>query len=87
MKGTVLSFRRGLKVQKSRHFIIEVENIDKKEKAKPLIGKKVIWKSSTGKLLEGTITGLHGNKGHVKACFAQGQGLPGQAINDEVEVK
>ncbi len=87
MKGKVLSFRRGRKTQKPRHFVFEVEGIDSKEKAKELIGKKVIWKSPEGKTLEGLISSTHGNKGHIRAFFEPGKSLPGQAINDGVEIK
>ena len=37
MKGKVLSFRRGKKTQKPRHFVFEVYGVDNKEKAKSLI--------------------------------------------------
>lgn len=84
MKATVSSFRRGRKTQKPRHFILEVESIDNKAKAEKLIGKEVTWKSPSGKELKGKITSTHGNKGQIRAVFEIG--LPGQAINDNVEI-
>lgn len=85
MKGKVISFRRGKKTYKPRHFIIEVEGIKSKEEGKSLIGRKVIWKSKTGKKICGTITATHGNKGLLRAVFEKG--LPGQAINTEVTIE
>jgi ribosomal protein L35AE/L33A len=86
MKAKILGFRRGKKIIKDRHFILEIKGIDKREKAKEFIGKKVSWKSPAGKILEGKVSALHGNKGHIRVVFPQGKGLPGQAINDEVEI-
>ncbi|MFH1823383.1 MAG: 50S ribosomal protein L35ae [archaeon] len=85
MKGTVLGFRRGRAHQTPRHFVIEVEKIDSIKKAQELIGKSVIWTTPTTKQLIGKITSTHGNKGHVRAVFEHG--LPGQAVNDPVEIK
>lgn len=85
MKGKVSSFRRGKHIQKPRHFIIIVDGVDKREKAEKLIGKEAVWKSPTGKELKGKITSAHGNKGLVRVVFEVG--LPGQAINSEVDIK
>ncbi len=85
MKGKVSSFRRGKHIQKPRHFILSVEGVDKREKAEKLIGKEALWKSPSGKELKGKITSAHGNKGLIRAVFEVG--LPGQAINDDVEIK
>ena len=87
MKGKILSFRGGKKTQRPRHFVVEVQGIDTKEKARALVGKKVVWKSPAGKVLEGNISSIHGNKGHIRVFFEPGKSLPGQAINEEVEVK
>ena len=67
-----------------RHFLIDVSAKNKEEAAK-FIGKNVEWKSSGGKVIKGKISASHGNKGLVRAIFEKG--LPGQALNEEVEVK
>ena len=85
MKAKIVSFRRGRKTYTPRHFILQVESIEKKEDAEKLKGKEVIWKSSVGKEIKGKIASAHGNKGLVRAIFERG--LPGQAINTECEVK
>ena len=83
-KGKVVQFRRSLKHLIERHFILDVGAKNKEEAAK-FAGKEVSWKSEAGKIIKGKISGSHGNKGLVRAIFERG--LPGQAINTEVEVK
>jgi len=85
MKAIVRSFRRGKKTYVPRHFILEVQGIKTLKEAKEFIGKQVSWKSSAGKEIKGTVTATHGNLGKLRAVFEKG--LPGQAINTEVEVK
>jgi len=84
MKAKVVSFRRSLKHIHKRHFILDVGTKDK-ENAVKLVGKEVEWKSPAGKVIKGKISGSHGNNGLVRAIFEKG--LPGQAINTDVEVK
>lgn len=84
-KGKVIQFRRGRHRITERHFLIEVEGINSKEKAEKLKGKEVIWKSPAGKLICGEVSETHGNKGVVRVIFEKG--LPGQAINTGVEIK
>jgi len=86
MAAKVIQFRRGRKTYKPRHFILDV-GTKTKEDTEKFIGKEVIW-TSPGKLkkkIKGKIASSHGNKGLVRAIFEKG--LPGQAINDDVEVK
>lgn len=87
VKGTVIQFRRGRKTYTPKHFLIEVADVDDKEKAQKLVGKSVSWKS-TGKeptIINGKIASSHGNKGVLRAIFEKG--LPGQSIGTEVEIK
>lgn len=84
MKAQVIQFRRGRKTYKPKHFILDVEAKSREETEK-FIGKEVEWKSPAGKVVKGKISSAHGNKGLVRAIFEKG--LPGQAINTEVEVK
>ncbi len=83
MKAKVISFRRSLKHIHPRHFILDAGKKNKRDAA-ALVGKKVVWTSEAGKKIQGKISGSHGNKGLVRAIFEKG--LPGQAINTEVEV-
>jgi large subunit ribosomal protein L35Ae len=83
--GKVIQFRRGKKTITERHFLIEIENVSKKEEAQKFVGKSVIWKSPAEKEIKGKISATHGNKGVVRAIFERG--LPGQAITTKVEIK
>lgn len=84
MIAKVVQFRRGLKRIHERHYIIDVE-AKSREEAEKFVGKKVEWKSPSGKIIKGKISSAHGNKGLVRAIFEKG--LPGQSINTEVDVK
>lgn len=85
MNARILQFRRGRHTQTTNQFLIEVEGIDSKEKAKKLIGKKIVWKSPGGKEINGKISATHGNKGVVRARFSRG--LPGTALGNPVSFK
>lgn len=85
MKAQIISFRRGRHTYKPRQFILQASGITTKENASKLINKTVVWKSPVGKEIQGTVMATHGNKGLIRALFEKG--LPGQAINTEVEVK
>lgn len=84
MKGVIVNYRGGRHTQKTNHLIVEVEGVKKKEEAEKLIGKKAVWKTPSGKLINGEISKIHGKKGGVLAKFEKG--LPGQALGTEVEV-
>jgi len=84
MEATITNFRLGGNRQYNNQVILQVPGIHDKEKAKVLIGKKVIWKSSKGKELTGIIKNIHGNNGSVRAQF--NTGMPGQSIGNKVEV-
>jgi len=80
----IVQFRRGLKRIHEKHYIIDVD-VKSREEASKFVGKQVIWTSPAGKKITGKISSAHGNKGMVRAIFEKG--LPGQARNEEVEVK
>ena len=80
-----MNFRRGRRTYKPRHFIIQVEGVKDKEKARTFVGKHVSWKSSSGKIINGKVASAHGNSGAIRVIFERG--LPGQAIASKVEIK
>jgi large subunit ribosomal protein L35Ae len=84
MKGIVVQFRRGKKVIKEKHYLLDL-GLKNRDEAKKMAGKEIVWKSSGGKEIKGRISDAHGNKGLVRAIFEKG--LPGQAVTTEVEVK
>jgi large subunit ribosomal protein L35Ae len=84
MQGTINNFRRSKKRTSENHMIIIVEGIGKKEDAKKLVGKKVVY--NTGKKdIIGKISSSHGNTGAVRAIFSTG--MPGQAIGKKVKIE
>jgi large subunit ribosomal protein L35Ae len=85
VSGKIVQFRRGRHNIHERHFLIEIGGILEKEKAVKFIGKSVSWKSPAGKVIEGKISNVHGNKGLVRAIFEKG--LPGQAITTSVDIE
>lgn len=84
MDGIVKNFRRGRGSITMNQIIIEIPGIDSKQKASALSGKRVIYKTSSGKELQGTITQAHGDNGAVRARFKKG--LPGQILSAKVEI-
>ncbi len=65
--------------------ILKAASLDSREKAKKLLGKKVVWTSPAGKKLHGEIKAVHGNKGALRAIFEHG--LPGQAIGTKIKIE
>ncbi len=87
VNAKVVQFRRGRKTFKPKHFLIEIDGIDSRDKAKEFVGKNVSW-TSTGKepkIIDGIIKSAHGNSGVVRALFERG--LPGQSIGTEVKIE
>ncbi|MFH1174814.1 MAG: 50S ribosomal protein L35ae [archaeon] len=81
MNGVIVNYRRNRHTQTPTHIIIKVEGVAKRDEAKKLVGKSVVW--NTGKKdMKGKIAAAHGNTGAVRAIFETG--LPGQAIGQKV---
>ncbi|WP_461866589.1 50S ribosomal protein L35ae [Thermococcus sp.] len=83
-RALVVGYMRSKERQHNHHMILKPLGAESKEQAAQFIGRKVIWKSPAGKRLVGKITKTHGTQGEVKARFETP--LPGQAINDYVEI-
>lgn len=83
-KAIVIQFRMGKRTVTPRHFLIEIEGSDSRDKAKKFVGKQVVWTSPAKLEIKGKIAAAHGNKGVVRAIFEKG--LPGQAIGTEVKI-
>ena len=85
MEGVIVHFRGSRRVKRHNQMVVKVNNIDNKEKASKLVGKKVTWKTSAGKQLTGQITAIHGNSGALRVCFDTG--MPGQSIGAKVVIE
>jgi len=83
MEATITSFRRGRHTQYTTQMIID-PNLNK-EKAKSLIGKKVIWTSPAKREIKGEIKTTHGNKGCLRVHFEKG--MPGQSLSTKVKIE
>jgi ribosomal protein L35AE/L33A len=86
MKARVAHFRQNRHTQYPNRPILLVDGVDTKEKAKELVGKKVIWVSpgKQKKEITGKVTGVHGSKGAVHALMEKG--LPGQILGTDIEL-
>ncbi|MEK6952692.1 MAG: 50S ribosomal protein L35ae [Nanoarchaeota archaeon] len=84
MEATIVNYRMGRHRQYNNQMIIQVNSIDKREKARHLIGKKVLWLSPTKKELTGIIKKEHGKNGALRVVFDKG--LPGQALGTKLQI-
>ncbi len=82
MKGRIVNYRQGRHTQNPYQMIVKVEGVATRGQAEELVGRKVVWKTPTGKEIAGKVTGTHGNKGAIRVRFEKG--MPGQAIGSEV---
>ena len=85
MEGVIVHFRGSRRVKRSNQMIVQVNDVDTKDKASKLVGKKVVWKTSAGKQLTGQITAIHGNSGALRVRFSSG--MPGQSIGSKVMIE
>ncbi len=84
MQGTIHNYRRGRHNQTCSQMLIVVDGVDSKDKAQPLVGKRVTY--HTGKKpIAGEVRSTHGNSGAVRVIFETG--MPGQAIGQRVEIQ
>jgi len=82
MEGVISNYKRGRHTVHQKHCILVFSNIQSRKDANKLIGRTVVWKSSSGKELKGVITRAHGNSGAVRAHFKKA-GVPGQALEQK----
>ena len=85
MEGIIVNFRGSRRVKKGNHMVIKVDSVNKKDEASQLVGKKVVWKTSSGKQLTGVIAAPHGNSGALRVRFETG--MPGQSIGTKVVIE
>ena len=84
MQGVIHNYRRGRHNQTMNQMIVVVDKVDSKEKATPLVGKKVTWHTGK-KTISGEVRGAHGNSGALRVLFETG--MPGQAIGKRVDIQ
>lgn len=83
----ISNFRGSLKRKSGNHMIVLVEDVDSRDKAMGLVGKKVTWTTpgKEKKQISGKVSSAHGNKGAVRVIFEKG--MPGQSLGTEVKVE
>lgn len=79
MNAKIVGFRGSRREMYSNYAVIETSD----KNPASLIGKKVAWKTKTGKTIAGKILRTHGRQ--LLARFQRG--LPGDAIGSEVELR
>lgn len=84
VKAVVLSYAGSHEHQHNHYMILKPLGVNDRGAAARLIGRKVLWRTPTGRKMLGKVVRLHGNRGEVKAYF--NPGLPGQALGDYVEI-
>lgn len=84
MKAFITSYRRGRRTSHNNQIIIKSDEVETREDAGKYVGKKVVYKTKSGKEMKGKVTHPHGNNGAMLARFRKG--LPGQALGEKVEV-
>ncbi len=85
MEGTIANFRRGRHNQSSNQMIVQVASIQSRDDATKLVGKKVVFKTQTGKEITGEVRSAHGNSGALRVLFETG--MPGQSVTKKVEIQ
>lgn len=79
-KARITAFRGSREGKDNRFAILDVEELGVEQ----LVGARVVWKSASGRVLEGKVRGPHGQHA-VLARFHRG--LPGQALGTMAEIK
>ena len=86
MEAVIMHYRQARHHQYNNQMIIQAAGYDA-EKAKALIGKRVVWTApgKEKKHLRGTIKALHGNSGSLRVQFDVG--MPGQSIGTKIKIE
>lgn len=85
MEGIIVNYKQGRHNQTTNQMIIKVSEVDNKEKASKLVGKKVIYTPERGNKISGEVRSAHGNSGALRVLFEKG--MPGQAISKKVSIE
>ncbi len=83
-RAIVLAYAGTKEHQDNHHMVLKPLDVDDRASASRLIGRRVVWRTPTGRKMYGRVLKPHGNRGEVKAYFRPG--LPGQALGDYVEI-
>jgi len=65
--------------------VVVVEGISSRQEASKLVGKKVVFKTSSGNEISGEVRSAHGNSGALRVLFEKG--MPGQSLSKKVSIQ
>jgi len=87
MEGIVAHFRGSRRRKSGNQMIVHLSDVDSREKAESMVGKKVTWTSpgKEKKQISGKVSAAHGNSGAVRVIFERG--MPGQSLGEQVKVE
>ncbi len=85
MEGVIANYKRGRHTLHPKHCILIFPNIKNRAEANKLVGRTVVWTTSSGKDLKGNITRAHGKSGAVR-CHFKKAGVPGQALGTKIKI-
>jgi len=85
MLARVLNFRQGRHTQKTNQLLLSVKDVTSRKAVVPFVGKKVIWKTKSGREIVGKVAGPHGNSGVMRARFSKG--VSGEVLGKDLEIK
>ena len=85
MEGTIVNFRTGRHTQYDNQMIVKPASLSSREEAAKLVGKKVVFKTESGKEITGEVRSAHGNSGALRVLFEKG--MPGQAKGQKVSIQ
>jgi len=85
MEGVISNYKQGRHTLHPKHCILVFPKIKTRKEANKLIGRTVVWVSSSGKDMKGVISRAHGNNGAVRAHFKKA-GVPGQALGTKIKI-
>jgi large subunit ribosomal protein L35Ae len=82
--AVILSYRGGRKTRSGNQMLVSIEGADSKPAASAYIGRRVVWKTPSGKAIHGAITHAHGGNGVLRVRFSRG--MPGEALGKRAKV-
>lgn len=85
MEARIVSYRRGKRTEYTNQYILTIDGVKDKNEAVKYVGRKVIWRTASGKEMIGKVTNTHGNNGALLARFEKA--LPGQVLGSTVNIE
>ena len=85
MQAIISNFKRSRHKPSPNQVILVVEGVTSKDQASKFVGKKLTYKTSSGKEIKGEVRASHGNSGALRALFETG--MPGQCLGTKLKLE